>query len=493
MKTISKLMTGLLTLSLFFTACKKDDPNSNNNNNSGSGAQNYVLVIDNGPLTLEPNESTSYSAHLVDKSGNIKSATGVKWSTNNSAVATINASGSISAAGTGVTYIKATVEIDGSTLTAEVPLQISMPSLFTVVPGGLVYFAGESIQLETVFFNANGTPSYTFSSDDPTVASVSNTGVLSLLKNGSTLIHVKSNVNGNQSEVIVPVIVMGDIEIALPVTKVKVTPSSSSIFKGDQVTLTAKAFDMDDKEVSTTFSWSSEDASIASVDNNGIVTAKGIGSVNISATAKGITAKAEILVSPDTIVIVDPMFASIAAGASQQFTAKAYKAKTMTPINSITTFNWSMPTFGIADFDIGTVDVSGKVTLKNTAMMGMMSVVIATVPGASEYVGGAAIVEVDMNTGSNPCGTGNADVTNITIAEGASADLMPGDQLTLTVSATDVFNNKVNAPALKFHSDNDMVAFVDDNGVVAAVGSGTAVITVCSGNYATKQITINVY
>ncbi|MFM7023360.1 MAG: Ig domain-containing protein [Flavobacteriales bacterium] len=491
MITLKKLVTGLLPMLVFFTACKKDDDKKDD---SDKGSENYVLVIDNGPITLEPDESTSYSAHLIDKSGNIKTASGVKWSTSNSAVATISTSGGVSVVSSGVVYVKATVEIDGSTLTAEAPLQIRMPSLFSVVPGGIVFYAGESIQLEKVFFNAGGTPSYTYSSDDASVASVNNTGLVSLLKEGSTLIHVKATVNGNESEVIVPILVMGEIKISLPVTKVKVTPSSSDLFKGDQVTLSAKAYDMNDAEVSTPFSWSSADDAIATVDANGVVTAKGIGSVNISATAKGVSGMAEILVSPDTIVIVDPMMISIAAGGSKTFTAKAYNAKTMTQINSITQFNWMIPSYGISMFDIGSVDANGKVTIKGDAMPGMSSVVIATVPGASEYVGGAALVSVAIGGGAD-CGSGNPDVATITIAQGSSANLsITGtSQITLTATAKDANNNIVANPALKFHSDNLQAASVDENtGVVTATGPGTAVITVCSGGYASKQITINV-
>ncbi len=485
------MIAGILPLLLCFTACKKENDEKDE---EGTGAANYVLVIDNGALTLKPDESVSYTAHLIDKSGNVKEAIGVKWSTNNSGVATINASGLIAVVASGVVNVKATVEIEGSTLTAEAPLQIRMPSLFTVVPGGIVFVAGETIQLETVFFNAGGTPTYTFSSDDASIASVSNTGLVTLIKAGSTLVHVKATINGKESEVLVPILVVGEIKISLPVTKVKVTPPSSDLFKNDQVTLTAKAYDVNDAEVSTPFSWTSADASIASVDNNGVVTATGIGSVYISATAKGISGMAEILVSPDTIVIVEPMMISIAAGGNKTFTAKAYNAKTMTQITNITQFNWMIPSYGFSMFDIGTVDANGKVTIKGDAMPGMSSVVIATVPGASEYVGGAALVSVAISGGSD-CGTGNPDVATITIAQGSSANLsiMGGNQLSLTATAKDANNNVVANPALKYHSDNIGAANVDENtGVVTASGPGTAIITVCSGGYATAQITINV-
>ncbi len=491
MITLKKIVAGILPVLLCFTACKKD---ADKDKDTGKGAENYVLVIDNGPVTLQPDQGVIYLAHLIDKSGNYKLADGLKWSTSDAAVATIDGGGLISVKSSGVVYVKATVEIEGSTLTAEAPLQIRMPSLFTVLPGGIVFYAGENIQLEKIFFNAGGTPTYTYSSDDASVASVSNTGLVSLVKEGSTLIHVKATVNGKESEVIVPVLVLAEIKISLPVTKVKVTPGSSDLFKGDQVTLSAKAFDTGGAEVSTSFTWSSADNALATVDANGIVTAKGVGSVNISATAKGITGMAEILISPDTIVIVDPMMMSIAAGGSKTFTAKAYNAKTMTQIMSITQFNWTIPSYGISIFDIGSVDANGKVTIKSDAMPGMASVVIATVPNASEYIGGAALVSVAIGGGAD-CGTGNADVASITISQGSSANLslFGTNQLTLTVTAKDANNNVVANPALKFHSDNLQAANVDeDSGVITATGPGTAIITVCSGGYATQQITINV-
>jgi len=493
MITLKKLITGILPLMLCFTACKKEN-NPNNSNNSSSSSDNYLLVIDNGPLTIKPDGSATYTAHLIDKSGNIQDASSVKWSTDNSSIATVNGSGNIAVVASGVVNVKATVVIDGSTLTAEAPLQIATPSLFSVVPGGIVFFAGETVQLETVFFNPNGSPTYTYSSDDVNTASVSNSGLVTLVKAGSTLVHVKATVNGNTSEVIVPVMVMGNIQISLPVTKVKVNPASSNLFKGDQVTLAAKAYDINDAEVSTPFTWTTNDASIATVDNNGVVTAKGVGSVNINATAKGISGIAQVLVSPDTIVVVNPMMVSIAAGGSQTMSAKAYNAKTMTQLTNVNQFSWSMPSYGLSIFDIGSVDGTGKVSIKANALPGMASVVIATIPGASQYIGGGALVSVAIGD-SSACGTGNSSVKTINIADGTSANLSftGTNQLTLTVSALDANNNAVANPGLQFHTDNQQVASVDANtGTITATGPGTAVITVCSGGYATKQITINV-
>ena len=91
---------------LTFSACKKDDPSED---------LNKVLVIDNGARSIEPGESLTYTASFVDEQGNVSAASSVQWSSENTSVVSISASGVVSAAGFGTTTITATVQEDGTT------------------------------------------------------------------------------------------------------------------------------------------------------------------------------------------------------------------------------------------------------------------------------------------------------------------------------------------------------------------------------------------
>src|SRR5690606_16831062 len=128
-------------------------------------------------------------------------------------------------------------------------------------------------------------------------------------------------------------------------------------FRNETATFTAKAFNSSNAEVSgTTFTWASQDLSIATVDAAGNVTAVALGKTIITATASGISGQAEVSVLPDTTIIVTPIMASISAGATKQFTAQAYAVnhatKTLNAISMPAGLTWEVPTTGISMFDI---------------------------------------------------------------------------------------------------------------------------------------------
>ena len=79
----------LMALTLWLSACKKDDDNPANNNPGGGGGK-YVLLIEQGARTIQLQQSLTYTARLVDQTGNSQPASG-SWTSNNTDVATIAA------------------------------------------------------------------------------------------------------------------------------------------------------------------------------------------------------------------------------------------------------------------------------------------------------------------------------------------------------------------------------------------------------------------
>jgi alpha-tubulin suppressor-like RCC1 family protein len=96
----------------------------------------------------------------------------------------------------------------------------------------------------------------------------------------------------------------------------------------DQMQLTATAYDTTGAPVSgVTFTWASSDPSVLSVDANGLVTALANGSATITATESGVQGQKALAVAQAVATVtVDPATASIAQGATQQFTAAATDA-----------------------------------------------------------------------------------------------------------------------------------------------------------------------
>ena len=472
-----------ITLILFlctaftFTACKKDDPSED---------LDKVLVIDNGAQSIEPGESLTYTASFVDEQGNVSAASSVQWSSENTSVVSISASGVVSSGGFGTTTITATVQEDGVTYTATVPLGIQAPASFAVVPSAIIYEVGGNIQLETVAFNSS-VPTFTYSSDNNNVASVSASGLVTFEGAGSCIITVTASSHPN-TPVLIPVLVVGPPVIALPVTRVEVTPNSSTLFRGETVSLQAQPYNMDGP-TNADVVWSSSDPNIASVDASGVVTGHAIGEAYIYATAQGISGQAEVYVSPDTIIEVTPFSASIGAGSTRQFTARAYNIRTNSYLNSITTFDWTIPTYGFGVFDFASVNSSGLVSVNSDAIPGNLTFLIVSLPSNPDIVGFASIMASFCD-----CGAGNADVSTIDINNGPfSLSLFGNPSATINATARDAQGNAVSNPELRYCSDDMTVCQVDElTGEIFATGEGTATVSVCSGSYAESSTTVTV-
>lgn len=86
---------------------------------------------------------------------------------------------------------------------------------------------------------------------------------------------------------------------AAPVASVTISPDSTGVTVGVTTTFTATALDASNNPTSTTFTWSSSDAAIATVDANGVATGVAAGFVTITATsANGVAATAKLNVTP---------------------------------------------------------------------------------------------------------------------------------------------------------------------------------------------------
>ena len=499
MKNFSIIISVFLLAAVF--GCKKEKEKE------PQPTANKVLVIDNGAQTIQQGarmsnsgswfQNTTYSASFVDLNGNVTAAANVTWSSSGDSIVSINASGLISISGVGNVTITASVSDGGVSYTAQVPVNITLPGIFVVVPSVIIMSTSETIDLTPVYFTTSPPSSYSYSSSDANIASVDVNGVVTGVNAGSTVITVTPNTT--QATFDVPVLVVGVPGVAIPVTSVTVTPTpvAKILFKTDVQQFTAKALSgTNNVTANETFTWSSSDSTVALVDPTGnpvVVTALKIGETVIRATAKGISGYAAVLVNPDTVVLITPFWTSVSAGGTKQFTAAAYDAK-QAPISlltGVTSFNWEIPSFGhgFEIFDIGTVSpatgASTTLTVKPDALVGLPGILIASV-GGSPTAAGAAIITVGIASPCN-CGADDLNVTNITVSN-------PTINLNLSLGP---FTEQINATTspgtgtLVYCSDNDLVATVDFTGMVAATGAGTATIKVCVGSVFTT-VTVDV-
>ena len=124
---------------------------------------------------------------------------------------------------------------------------------------------------------------------------------------------------------VMPMCVFATETTPVAVTSVSLSKSSVTLAKGGTVDLTATV--SPDNATDKTVSWSSNDTKIATVDENGKVTAVGGGTATITASAGGVQDTCDVTVTGDTIKSVAPVTLSVAYGTSAEKAAEALANK----------------------------------------------------------------------------------------------------------------------------------------------------------------------
>ncbi|MBL4753120.1 MAG: Ig-like domain-containing protein, partial [Flavobacteriales bacterium] len=345
------------------------------------------------------------------------------------------------------------------------------------------------ITLWPIYIGTETATPYTFSSSNTSVASVTSSGVVSFNGSGSCDITVVASGLDGSPAVVVPVMVLGAPPITPPITKVVVSPDISDIFKGETVTYTAKAYNSSGTEMTgAAFTWTTEDATIATISASGVVTATGIGSAKVYATTQGIVGQGEVVVNPSTFIQLAPMLANIPASGTKQFTATTYDVTkdgndnfVLTPIANPSDLTWEVPAYGIPAFDIATVNTTGLVTVKSSAIVGSSGFVIAYSPSDLDISPGVGTIMVSLCD----CGVGTG-VTSITTDQSVYNLSMFSGGIG-QINTTTIPSGQV----VSYCSDDDMVVNVDDFGELVGIAPGTATVTVCNGTVETS-VTVNV-
>lgn len=473
------------------TSCEKDETPTDNGDSSTS---NSVLRIENGAQAIALDGSLTYSAVLVDENGDSRPASGVSWSSSDGDVATINNNGALSVVGVGTTTIQASINVNGGTLSASVPLSIALPAPFVVGPAAILVDTDfPDLQIETVYLGL-GTPSYSYSSSDNSIATVSSSGLVTFVAAGECVITVTATGLDGSPSVQIPVMVMGRVQVPLPVTRVEITPGVVNTFKNENISFSAQAFNGNGDVVITDISWTVADPNIATIDANGNVTTNALGETQVIAVADGISAQAQLVVHPDQVVILTPYYTTVAPGATQNFNAELYEVNrsdfSLSSLGAAPSLQWEVPTFGFPMFDIATIDQSGTLTMKNDAIPGLTTLVLASVPNNPEIEPGAATVMVATGSGGPggcQCGSALSNAASIQLNSSASVTLSAFGMAQIDAEVLDANGNVLSNAQLVYCSSDVQVADVDfsgqiTGGFVMPGANNTATITICHGN-----------
>ena len=264
----------------------------------------------------------------------------------------------------------------------------------------------------------------------------------------------------------------GSAPVTPTVNSVTVSPTSATLDPNNTQQLTANV-DATPASADKSVTWASNNPSVATVSESGLVTAVAQGTATITATSNldntksgtcNITVNAPAAPIPVTAIALNKSTAIIGIGDSETLTINYTPADA----NTGKAVNWTSSNTSIA-----TVDNSGKVTgvAAGTATITATSTTDASITASCAVTVQAVAV---TNVSINP--------TSANLQIGGGADLT---YTVLPANATD--------KSVSWSSSNTAVATVNNNGHVSAVAAGTATITVTTtdGNKtATCSVTV---
>jgi uncharacterized protein YjdB len=387
----------------------------------------------------------------------------VTWTSSNTYVATVSATGVVSGVSVGSADI--TVATEDGNKTANCTVNVNAAPI--AVTGVSLNKLSTSITLgnfETLYptiMPSNATnQNITWSSSNTGIVTVTN-GVVIGVAVGNAVITV-TTVDGNKTAAC-------SVTVSpISVTSVTLNKTSISLTFGGTETLieTVSPSNATNKNVT----WSSSATSVATVSSTGVVSAvaAGYATITVSTVDGGKTASCFITVSPVSVtgVSLNKTSTSLLAGGTETLIA------TIIPSNATNqSVTWSSNNTGVA-----TVSSTGMIT---GVAAGSATITVITVDG-----GRTATCAVTVTAAS-------VSVTGVTLSKSSTSLTVGGTEtLTATIAPANATNQNVT-----WSSSATGIATVSSSGVVTAVSAGSATITVTTadgGKTATCTFTVTI-
>ena len=414
----------------------------------------YYISFETGALTL-----TKGAVHtlVLTKKGIDENETVMLTSSAPTTVRIIDATSlTIKGLKTGKATITATVAANGSheKLVATCEVFVTIPvSGVTLSQTKLPLLKGSTAKLTATVLPTDATnKKVRWSSTNTAVATVEN-GIVTAVSAGNAIITVTTE-DGNHTA-------RCEVMVTVPVTGVMLSQTELPLVKGATATLTATVIPSDATNQKVT--WSSNNTSVATVEN-GTVTAVSGGAATITATTEdgNHTAICEVTVTVSaTGVTLSQTELSLVKGATATLTA------TVLPTDATNQrVSWRSNNATVATVENGTITA--------------VSAGNATITVITEDGNHTATCEVTVTVSATGV---TLSQTELPLVKGATATL------TATVVPSDATNQKV-----RWSSNNTPVVTVE-NGTVTAISAGNATITLTTedGNHtATCEVTVTV-
>lgn len=373
----------------------------------------------------------------------------VLWTSSNASVVKVSDTGALTAVGTGEAVITATSDGSGLTATCKVTVpEVVFPvESMTLDRTSLVLSIGQSARIVATIEPANATDkTLHWMSSDESVATVDDAGNVTAKDYGKTTIVVTTADGG----------IMAKCEVSVPktmVTKLTLENEDTEITRKLNETVQLKASVWPPEATNPALRWSSNNEAVASVDENGLVTALSYGEAVISVS----TVDGSELSSSLKVVVKNPLGGITLSPTS--IVLYEYEQQpltlTFTPEDAEDkSVIWSSSDESVAVVSYGVVHAvkagKGKATISVKALAGDFE-------ATCEVTVKCKVAGVKL------------DEHEITLKEGSSQKL----------EAT-VYPSRVSDLTVKWKSEDPSIAVVNDKGTVTALVPGTTKVTATS-------------
>ncbi|MDL2222034.1 Ig-like domain-containing protein [Parabacteroides sp. OttesenSCG-928-N08] len=404
-------------------------------------------------LTLKEGDSEQLTANIQPENASNRA---VSWKSSNSSVATVDNSGKVTGVSVGTATITVTTEDGNHTATCTVTVTARAVEGVSFNKTELSLLVGATEKLTITIFPENATnKEVTWSSLNSSIASVDQTGKITAVKEGQTVISV-TTIDGNHKAYC-------EVTITDPVVKVSgisLDKDQAELFIGNSFQLRASM--QPENATNQVVNWQSSSPSIATVENTGKVTGVAVGVATITVTTEdgNHTATCSVTVNQATVsvtgVSINKTSTSLMIGETEVLKATILPSDAT---NQAVSWKSNSPS-------IATVENTGKVT--------GVAVGVATITVTTEDGNHTATCSVTVNQAT-------VSVTEVSINK-TSTSLLIGETevLKATILPSDATNKEV-----VWSSSNSSVAKVFQTGKITAVGEGKTTITATTvdGNY----------
>ncbi len=424
-----------------------------------------AVEVEPASATIAVGGSRAFEATTVDAQGQTLAGRTIFWASEDETVAMVSSSGVVSGLKAGTTRIAASSE--GRSAYAQVEISPRRVHSVSVVPPNPQAVVNGTVRLRAIAYDSTGAElserDFVWATSNQAVATVergptADSAVVTGQSAGSATITATAEGQTAGAALTVTTVPVGSVTLDAPRTAIRV---------GETIQVTAVVRDADGNVLTgRAISWSTNNSSVVTVNQQGVVTAEGAGSAVITATAENRSGTITFTVTerPVTSVTVSPQDVSLFVGGTQQMTATARDSADQ--ILTGRTTSWSSGNTVVAEVSGG-----GLVTAKAPGS----AVITATVEGVSN----TATVTVTL-----------VPVASVTVTPDGET-ITVGQKIDFSAVVRDAAGNPLTGRTVTWSTSPAGIASVEPNGEVTGVSEGTATITATvEGISGSAQLTV---